>query len=201
MATSTPLRGPSLQTSVPKTLSNSFPVSVLGRAGERHVTGTITRKEFNSTTLLTEAPYKYAVALSLIFAPSIYGALTEGNSPQSVIAVVVIGALILGAIVRLERAIAQKRIDATEAFADATHVARGVLIGTGPLTTRRPPHVGLYVTNHGAILVTGTGRQRVEHSIDRLDLTATPAGRVFGCSFIIDGSQYALRAIRGRIES
>ena len=199
MAISSPLQTSNLLGRSPKISTNSFPVWVLGRAGDRHITGTITRKEFNSTTLLTEAPYRYVIALTLLFAPSIYNGLTEGSSPQSVAVVLLAVVLFIGAILGLENFRAQRRISEVEASADATHVARGVLIGAGPLTAKRPQHVGLYVTNHGAILVTERRGDRVEHRVDRVDLTATPKGRVFGCAFIIDGTQYALRAIRGQI--
>lgn len=202
MTASVPFRAnPSGLHTSPKRSSNSFSVSELGRVGDRHVTGTITRKEFNTRTLLTESPYRFIIGFALILLPNVYRSLTEENSSLSVAFVALGLALAIAAVVGLDHLRARRRIRATESSSDATHVARGLVSGAGPLQSRRYRSVGLYATNHGVVVISERAGRREEHRVDRLDLTATPAGRVIGCAFMIDGTQYAFRAIRGRIES
>ncbi len=180
--------------------SNTIPVSTFGRAGERHVTGTITRRQVDQHRWLTEAPRRYVVGFALLFAPRIYRGLTEGSDPQSVAVLTIVLAAAVFGIVSLQNLIAQRRITNEEESGDATHIASGVLLGSGPLSAgRSATQVGIYATNHGVLAVTEKRGQRRELDVHRLDLTATPSGRVTSSGFMVDGEQYALRAVRGQI--
>lgn len=201
MESSTPLtsRAPQLERfrSAP---SHTIPVSAFGRAGERHVTGTITRREIDRNRWLTQTPHRFFVAFALLIAPTIYRELTEGSSPESVAVVTVLLVALIGLIFSLRRFIGQRRIAEIEQFADATHIASGFLIGSGPLSVgQTASHVGIYATNHGVVAISERRGERREFEVHRIDLTATPQGRVTGSAFMVGGEQYALRAAHGQI--
>ena len=180
--------------------SNTIPVSLFGRDSERHITGTVTRRAADNNKWLTQSPHRFLIAFGLLLAPSIYRRLTEGNSPETVALATIVLGLIVGAILGFRRTIEERRISAAESLAAGTHIATGLLFGAGPIRSgRSAPRFDLYATNQGVIAVNEAKGQRNEFAVHRLDLTATPAGRVIGGNFMVDGDNYALRGVRGQI--
>ncbi len=180
--------------------SYTIPVSTFGRLGERHVTGTITRREIDRTRWLTEAPRRYLVAFALLITPTFWRELTEGSNPQSVAVIAAALGFFVWALLGIGRFLDDRRIRRTEEFADATHIASGQLLGSGPLRAGSlTSRIGIYATNHGVIAITEKRDQRREFQVHRLDLTATREGQVTSSAFMVEGEQYALRAVRGQI--
>lgn len=184
-------------------------LTLFGRSGTTRIKGTLERLQSSGTRGILSGP---AAWLALVLVGSltllILQSILSGDSAATSAVLIAGCALVALSILALDQLWGARRTASIEDEFDCTHIVRGTLVGTGKVreaarnVLNAPPVLSLYANDDDVlVIVEGEAGQRTAFVVDALDLTATSSGRYVDCAFSVDGTEYSLRSVKGRLST
>lgn len=193
----------------PATDTPRISLTLFGRSGTGRIDGTINRLESARTRGIVSGPAAWMALLVIAALVMLVGqSILSGGSAAST-AVLIAGCTLVAVVVVAGDQLwgARRTASIADEFA-ATHIIRGTLVGDGKVRDAANRALGLapvlsLYANDDKVLVVVEGRdgQRTSFDVDSLDLEAAASGRYVDCSFSVDGVDYGLRSVHGRLST